>query len=183
MTANVENRAGKSAYNSEVFGRVRYKRTGESALYGAVIHRCSALPPPSPSLFDHLSPWGHVSFSGDFAEATDAGKLTDIPDEIKPGQSKVTFLVKLDKAYNEDEALDFVSLKARTYPGAQLPLILRVYKKAEQKREAGAKERERELREGQGEGEGEGGGRGKGRGRGRRGPLITLSGKGSFNLS
>ena len=55
--------------------------------------------------------------AGDFAEASDAGKMTDIAGEIKPGKSSVSFLVKLGKEYSEAEPLDFIGLKARAYPG------------------------------------------------------------------
>eukprot|EP00192_Tetraselmis_astigmatica_P020213 CAMPEP_0117657728 /NCGR_PEP_ID=MMETSP0804-20121206/5484_1 /TAXON_ID=1074897 /ORGANISM="Tetraselmis astigmatica, Strain CCMP880" /LENGTH=191 /DNA_ID=CAMNT_0005464199 /DNA_START=201 /DNA_END=776 /DNA_ORIENTATION=- len=87
VAADADLAASKSAFNSEVFGRVRFKSTGESALYG------------------------------DFAEASDAGKMADIPGEITPGKNTVHFLVRLSNSFSEDTALDFVNLKARTYPG------------------------------------------------------------------
>ena len=61
-----------------------------------------------------------IYVAGDFAEASDAGKMTDIAEEIKPGKSSVSFLVKLGKEYSAEESLDFVGLKARTYPGLYL---------------------------------------------------------------
>ncbi|KAK3274836.1 hypothetical protein CYMTET_17003 [Cymbomonas tetramitiformis] len=75
----------KPAYNSEIFGRVRFSN-GESALYG------------------------------DFAEASDAGQLASIPEEISVNKKSASFGIILTPG-NEDDPLDFVKLKARTYPG------------------------------------------------------------------
>lgn len=85
VTADVDSEASKSAFNSEVFGRVRYA-DGESALWS------------------------------DFAEASDAGKIGDIPAEIKPGKSIVEFVLRLE-AGRDDTDLQFVGIRARTYPG------------------------------------------------------------------
>lgn len=75
----------KPAYNGEIFGKIRYKGSGESAIYG------------------------------DFAEATDAGKIGDI-DEIQPGKTEVKFTLFLQPGKTEDE-LEFINPKVRVYPG------------------------------------------------------------------
>eukprot|EP00873_Tetraselmis_striata_P035871 jgi/Tetstr1/456135/TSEL_042904.t1 len=87
VTAEAEGKASKPAFNSEVFGKVRFASTGESALYG------------------------------DFAEASDAGKMSDVPGEIKRGKNTVKFVLKLAGTYTDSQKLDFVGVKARTYPG------------------------------------------------------------------
>jgi len=80
----------KPAYNGEVFGKIRYKGSGESAIYG------------------------------DYAEATDAGKIGDI-DEVPPGKNDLKFTLLLQPPISEDNAnkndLEFIGLKIRVYPG------------------------------------------------------------------
>lgn len=56
--------------------------------------------------------------AGDFAEASDAGKMSDVPGEIKRGKNTVKFVLKLAGTYTDSQKLDFVGVKARTYPGA-----------------------------------------------------------------
>ena len=85
VEATIDNKSKKPAYNAEVFGRVRDAKSGESALYG------------------------------DFAEASDGGKIADI-DEVPPGKSSVNFTLKLEQG-SEGAELEFVNLKARMYPG------------------------------------------------------------------
>jgi hypothetical protein len=44
VTADAEGKSGKPAFNSEVFGKVRFSATGESALYGENAPcRCSSV--------------------------------------------------------------------------------------------------------------------------------------------
>mmetsp|Transcript_29215 Transcript_29215/g.35501 ORF Transcript_29215/g.35501 Transcript_29215/m.35501 type:complete len:252 (-) Transcript_29215:341-1096(-) len=77
----------KPAFNSEVFGRVRYDNE-ESALYG------------------------------DFAEATDAGKISDILEEINKDTKAVKFEIQLLESKSEGlDHLNFSNMKIRTYPG------------------------------------------------------------------
>ena len=73
------------AYNGEIFGKLRYNESGESAIYG------------------------------DFAEATDAGKIGDI-DEVPPGKSELKFVLLLQPG-KENEELKFIKPKIRVYPG------------------------------------------------------------------
>ncbi|WZN58636.1 hypothetical protein HKI87_01g01600 [Chloropicon roscoffensis] len=79
------NKSKKAAYNGEIFGKVRYAGSNESAIYG------------------------------DFAEATDAGKIGDI-DEIPAGKNELTFTLLLQPG-KEDDKLEFVNPKIRVYPG------------------------------------------------------------------
>ena len=58
---------------------------------------------------------GDSALYGDFAEATDAGKIGDI-DEIAGGKSEVRFQLLLSKE-SEGKELTFQGLKARSYPG------------------------------------------------------------------
>lgn len=85
VTAKGTLKGKKPAYNGEVFGRVRYGNSGESALYG------------------------------DFAEATDAGKISDV-DVVPAGENEIKFNLLLSQG-NEDATLSFVGLKIRAYPG------------------------------------------------------------------
>mmetsp|Transcript_13978 Transcript_13978/g.35256 ORF Transcript_13978/g.35256 Transcript_13978/m.35256 type:complete len:253 (+) Transcript_13978:974-1732(+) len=78
-------KSDKPAYNGEVFGRVRYKGDDDSALYG------------------------------DYAEASDAGKIGDI-DEVPPGKSEVSFRLLLSGS-KRDAELTFTKFKIRVYPG------------------------------------------------------------------
>ena len=58
---------------------------------------------------------GESALYGDFAEATDAGKIGDI-DEIAAGNSEVKFQLLLSKEA-EGKELKFQNFKARIYPG------------------------------------------------------------------
>jgi len=69
----------------KVFGKIRYAGSNESAIYG------------------------------DYAEATDAGKIGDI-DEIPPGKNELKFTLLLQPG-KEDAKLEFINPKIRVYPG------------------------------------------------------------------
>lgn len=83
--ANSDFKSKKPAYNGEIFGKIRYSGSGDSAIYG------------------------------DFAEATDAGKIGDI-DEIQPGKTEIKFTLFLQPGKVEDD-LEFINPKVRVYPG------------------------------------------------------------------
>mmetsp|Transcript_15772 Transcript_15772/g.45063 ORF Transcript_15772/g.45063 Transcript_15772/m.45063 type:complete len:226 (-) Transcript_15772:398-1075(-) len=83
VRAKGELKSKQPAYNGEVFGKVRYKGSDESAVYG------------------------------DYAEASDAGKIGDI-DEIPPGKSELKFNLLLQP--NPGEVV-FINPKIRVYPG------------------------------------------------------------------
>lgn len=44
--------------------------------------------------------------------------MSDVPGEIKRGKNTVKFVLKLAGTYTDSQKLDFVGVKARTYPGA-----------------------------------------------------------------
>ncbi|UPR03646.1 hypothetical protein HOP50_13g69760 [Chloropicon primus] len=79
------NKSKKPSYNGEIFGKIRYAGSNESAIYG------------------------------DYAEATDAGKIGDI-DEIPPGKNELKFTLLLQPG-KEDAKLEFINPKIRVYPG------------------------------------------------------------------
>eukprot|EP00746_Dinoflagellata_sp_MGD_P132520 gnl/MRDRNA2_/MRDRNA2_66228_c0_seq1.p1 gnl/MRDRNA2_/MRDRNA2_66228_c0~~gnl/MRDRNA2_/MRDRNA2_66228_c0_seq1.p1 ORF type:complete len:303 (-),score=47.47 gnl/MRDRNA2_/MRDRNA2_66228_c0_seq1:506-1414(-) len=58
---------------------------------------------------------GESAIYGDFAEASDAGKIGDIV-EVPAGNPMVSFMLKLQREHLEDK-LKFANMKVRIYPG------------------------------------------------------------------